>query len=641
MDVISYALSKKYTDEKIIEQKLKVATVEKELNDYKNTLAQVNVNQEPRQSASGYGIVDLPKNAANGQVSVSVEGETRTNLVRGGNNDLNAWEGTKRATEDGWYKAVSKIESPVHFGQTDIILQPNTTYTFSALLKQVGTATTRLNIRVIDDNDEQYTYHLLGSNTTKREYVTFTTPDTIQTTYIWVYVLEGETLYFKDVLLEEGTEVKSYISGGTKSTISAMRLKSVGKNLFDGKLEDGGISDITGEDMTARLRVRSRFIPVLGGEKYKLTSPVQYYYRAFFYDKNKSFIYVGPNDTATNTTPDDGYMRFTVRNRSNTNIIPSDVESIMLEREVDTEYEPYKESTAYIIAKKDNKIVNLKSVPNGTKDEIRVSGGKAELIKRVGKVTLNGSENWSGLIDSGNSYRIKIDNWPTSNNAIQGVINSKIASNSDGPFENRIDTTTSGVNINSISMPPPTIANHLYMWVLKSKIDAMTGVTTLDKFKAYLNQYPVTLTYQLAEPEIMPVQVSGNIVSNPSGTVYFEKAQPDASVYNNKITIFEQELNIDYIDKLYKIDYQTGVKTEIDASKAVIAEDKKSFTHPDLVNGDMVFFEYFYRNETTEGNATVEFYDSRYTIKDKSTDKYYQWDIEVDNGVPSIKLKEV
>ena len=179
------------------------------------------------------------------------------------------------------------------------------------------------------------------------------------------------------------------------------------------------------------------------------------------------------------------------------------------------------------------------------------------------------------------------------------------------------------------------------MWVLKSKIDAMTGVTTLDKFKAYLNQYPVTLTYQLAEPEIMPVQVSGNIVSNPSGTVYFEKAQPDASVYNNKITIFEQELNIDYIDKLYKIDYQTGVKTEIDASKAVIAEDKKSFTHPDLVNGDMVFFEYFYRNETTEGNATVEFYDSRYTIKDKSTDKYYQWDIEVDNGVPSIKLKEV
>ena len=449
MDVISYALSKKYTDEKIIEQKLKVATVEKELNDYKNTLAQVNVNQEPRQSASGYGIVDLPKNAANGQVSVSVEGETRTNLVRGGNNDLNAWEGTKRATEDGWYKAVSKIESPVHFGQTDIILQPNTTYTFSALLKQVGTATTRLNIRVIDDNDEQYTYHLLGSNTTKREYVTFTTPDTIQTTYIWVYVLEGETLYFKDVLLEEGTEVKSYISGGTKSTISAMRLKSVGKNLFDGKLEDGGISDITGEDMTARLRVRSRFIPVLGGEKYKLTSPVQYYYRAFFYDKNKSFIYVGPNDTATNTTPDDGYMRFTVRNRSNTNIIPSDVESIMLEREVDTEYEPYKESTAYIIAKKDNKIVNLKSVPNGTKDEIRVSGGKAELIKRVGKVTLNGSENWSGLIDSGNSYRIKIDNWPTSNNAIQGVINSKIASNSDGPFENRIDTTTSGVNINS------------------------------------------------------------------------------------------------------------------------------------------------------------------------------------------------
>ena len=69
MDVLSYALSKKYTDEQIAEQKLKVAKVEKELNDYKSVIAQANINQEAKQKASGYGIIPLPKNAANGQVS--------------------------------------------------------------------------------------------------------------------------------------------------------------------------------------------------------------------------------------------------------------------------------------------------------------------------------------------------------------------------------------------------------------------------------------------------------------------------------------------------------------------------------------------------------------------------------------------
>ena len=41
---------------------LKVATVEKELNSYKSTMANVNVNQEAKQSVSGYGIISLPKN---------------------------------------------------------------------------------------------------------------------------------------------------------------------------------------------------------------------------------------------------------------------------------------------------------------------------------------------------------------------------------------------------------------------------------------------------------------------------------------------------------------------------------------------------------------------------------------------------
>ena len=57
-----------YTNQRAIDN-LKVATIDKELNDYKSTLSSVNVNQEATQTATGYGVVSLPKNAANGQVS--------------------------------------------------------------------------------------------------------------------------------------------------------------------------------------------------------------------------------------------------------------------------------------------------------------------------------------------------------------------------------------------------------------------------------------------------------------------------------------------------------------------------------------------------------------------------------------------
>jgi len=95
------------------------------------------------------------------------------------------------------------------------------------------------------------------------------------------------------------------------------------------------------------------------------------------------------------------------------------------------------------------------------------------------------------------------------------------------------------------------------------------------------------------------------------------------------------------LEKLSKIDFMTGLETELDVSDAVIAEDKLSFTHPDLVEGDIVFFTYEYDRESTEGETEIEYYDSRYVVKDSVTGKFYKWHITVANGVPSIELKEV
>ena len=147
--------------------------------------------------------------------------------------------------------------------------------------------------------------------------------------------------------------------------------------------------------------------------------------------------------------------------------------------------------------------------------------------------------------------------------------------------------------------------------------------------------------HQLAEPVEIPVQVSGTLLSYPSGTVYVENVVADAGVYTDKMTVLHQDLPIKVLEKLSKIDFTTGLETELDITAAVIAEDKLSFTHPDLVDGDIVFFTYEYDRESTEGETEIEYYDSRYVIKDSVTDKFYKWHIAVADGVPSIELVEV
>ena len=153
-----------------------------------------------------------------------------------------------------------------------------------------------------------------------------------------------------------------------------------------------------------------------------------------------------------------------------------------------------------------------------------------------------------------------------------------------------------------------------------------------------------TLIYQLATPIEIPIQTSGTLVSYPSGTVYIEPYVADAGIYTDKMSVLHQDLPIKAIEKLSKVDFITGLETELDITAAVIAEDKLSFTHPDLTSGDIVFFVYEHGAEGTIPETEISYYDSRYVIKGED-DKFYQWEIEAKlvEGVitPSIKLVEV
>ncbi len=146
----------------------------------------------------------------------------------------------------------------------------------------------------------------------------------------------------------------------------------------------------------------------------------------------------------------------------------------------------------------------------------------------------------------------------------------------------------------------------------------------------------------LAQPIVTPIQTSGTLLSYPDGTVTSEGAVADAGVYGyNGIYVINHDLPIKSLEKIVKIDYETGIETEIPVGNAIISPDKTSFTHPNLSKGDIVFFTYFHDVESIPPIINIEYYDSRYTIKDTTNDKFYQWNITSAGGVPSITLTEV
>lgn len=96
------------------------------------------------------------------------------------------------------------------------------------------------------------------------------------------------------------------------------------------------------------------------------------------YDSVSSGYFTTPNDIAD-------YSSLLMYGNSSTDDI---VFSNIIISEVETPYEPYKETKIPITLN-----APLRSLPNGIKDELDIENGK--IIRRIGKVILNGSENWN------------------------------------------------------------------------------------------------------------------------------------------------------------------------------------------------------------------------------------------------------
>ena len=470
----------------------------------------------------GYdSIFALPSNAK-GQVSVSLFGNTRTNLL----GDAGDFE-----TLTGWTELISTAGGTSTLSTTQKLFSGNSirfNNTGGSLLRHrdiSGLDATKYYEVTVYVFIESYTsggFRLMLSdsggftnlvsanpnytvlNQWQRIKLKFTGKNAIRisvengVTTTGIAYFDGGML--REVTLAEFNDANNLTPGyinATKSTGSEVRVKSVGKNLFD-KTKSTSTGNIlnasTGELIANASGHISEYIKILPNTSYRVHKGLGSGSAGHcFYDANKVFIsgvVSGVTTAQTITTPVNAvYVRLS------TLLVNLDTQQLEL-GSTSTTYEEFKNGGEAYISTPDGS--TLKSVPNGTKDEIREVSGRVEHVKRVSDdVIING--NSIEIIGSGdNVQRVRTIVY----DPYVGGLNSQI----DGR------TRVPGWNETANLLASATTADiGKYYSGSDKRIDfyfALGTFADLNAAKAWFNANPQLLTYQLAtviETELSPV----------------------------------------------------------------------------------------------------------------------------------------
>ena len=153
-------------------------------------------------------------------------------------------------------------------------------------------------------------------------------------------------------------------------------------------------------------------------------------------------------------------------------------------------YQPYKE-TNYLIDLQGNEMVSL---PNGVKDELQIDKkGTINLIKNIGKIIFNGTEQgWWLQENETNQYRIQL----------QGIKQwSSLLSNRFVENSNKEIGTMLAYSPN-------------YIWFMAKE-------TTLEDWQNYIENNPITVYYELAEPQTISLGKLSDLISTEQGSNTF------------------------------------------------------------------------------------------------------------------------
>lgn len=557
------------------------------------------------------GIGSIPDNAAEGQVSVGLKGNTFTQIVKNGNfaDGVNGWRGANSdiSVKNGIMTSVGNGTHPnpriEQVLQNSRNLTPGTKVFLKATVTVKNPSCKAIAIRAFTSGEIKFvTFARETSIANGKTYILYgigTVPDGVDSLSVIQIVHEysnaeesdGNSIEIKDVMMfnltQEGLEhlsadeinkmTPNYLQTGTKSTVGAMRVKSVGKNLFDkNKTFTDRFLSAEGEWIIYPNRFTTHKIACKPNTSYRIIGGNRTTCR---YEDNNGNL-VGVTTTRTTVAPADArfmyvYYGFDIDLRD---------ELMIIEGTNDIPYEPYRESNAYVVAadKDTGEILELRSLPNGTKDEVR----DGKLIKRVSNnIDFKKLFNFTDISDLGTTLRFT-------------------ATNIDRALPNLKHDTSYGQYVFLRNLNIPYIPNfsmdeeHYYIgaggttffiFINKTKLTAQTHQALFE----FLEQNQVSLTYQLAQEKIIELQPQ-SLTIYPNGTVYWEPIVKETAVYNNGISI-DNGIPIKAIEKLYMTDGQT--KTEIPIQNINIAPDGLSFTIVGATDGET--YEYIYEYDSS------------------------------------------
>ena len=361
------------------------------------------------------------------------------------------------------------------------MLEPNTDYTIYA--------------EGINKND---TINLGGNDINFNNGTVYTSGDNQ-----WLRIDNNDSFYNMVITKGDTTgEVVPYFEG--MKSVEMPVLKTIGKNLFDfNKVETNDRTRGTW-DTTINNGVITSIKKSSGDGEFgayatiKVEPSTTYTLRMEQYKNGKSHggqIYVynnssiwgngllmgyGNSDIVISTKADTKYITIGINYDNDIAGTVLTTKNIQLEKSsTSTQYEPYKTNTLTF-----NEPVKLRSLPNGVKDTINVVTG--EYVQRVGEITFDGALNGDYTFATDTSLDIVTIRLPRINDIIDTGAN--------------ILGLLSDKYISASSKQPNNIICYSRRIMIIKPLSELELYNSAEKIKAFLQQNPMTVQYELAEP---------------------------------------------------------------------------------------------------------------------------------------------
>lgn len=529
-------------------------------------------------------IISMPDNALDGQVFMNIKGNTITNLAglsgRGLNSPKDEILINQGTVENGVLELISDGQNYKNF-RICANLKEGVTYTY---IVEVIENTLNVNFALLQSNVGGSVKYLKPNETGLIKFTFEAGKEDKQakldmiTLYLNPQNTEGTKVKFKNLMILEGdyTDREVNYIEGTKSVPASFRVKSVGKNLFDGEWWNG-YNDIIKPTPNA-----ISFTNLIRGEK---NESYRFSYEfvdntgivmARTYDSNKKMIRSFVSNLVT-LQGSEVYFEFHIYNSSG--ISPTNIKNAQVEKGRDvTNYKPYREDMSYVLATEDEKIVTLNKVDDVV-DEFNSSD--KTIIKKTNEIPLSKDDNWSlSRSDLTSVYAFSL-NLNDANSMAKGIL---ILNGMRFEFIQNWHLDEEHFYITS--------QGNVVVYVKKSTIDSQEGSTTTAKFKNWIKEG--ILIYELENERTIPVRWEG-ISGFENGTVYVDTIIPQIGypyISSGLPTSFP-DYKIGDIVSIYEVNTENGVKTPVEKTRVTVGPTlREKIWVKDMPDGTLLDWDY-------------------------------------------------